>query len=347
MYQDQQPGDDRHERQPTIVDVANRAGVAIGTVSRHLNGQSVRMSNRDQIERAIAELGYRRNSTAVAMKTDTSHIVGFMVPSLGEFHAGILEQLTRKMRLNGRAVLSFCHDMKPHLVREGLEFFASHRVDAVVMDGEDVVRADLLPYIEKGLVVALYDNDVEGIPVDRVFVDNRRASARAVDHLIDLGHRRVATIRGNERDYAARERLAGFRQACDARGVVVPPEYVVHGNWGEIGGYFGIRALMELAEPPTAIFSANYNMTIGALTWAQENGVVLPRDLSLVSFDDVPAFKLHNPGITAVEQPIERLADTLSSVLDARLADPAVMGRREIKVECNIILRGSTGPVQQ
>ncbi|UXN73255.1 LacI family transcriptional regulator [Devosia sp. A8/3-2] len=166
------------KRPATIVDVAQAAGVAIGTVSRHLNGQPVRASNRDQIERAIAALGYRRNSTAVAMKTNTSRIVGFSVPALGEFHAAMLEQLSRQMRLSGRAVLSFCHNTQPATIREGLEFFAAHRVDAPVMDGEESIRREVLRHIDEGLVVVLYDNDIPGLPVDRVFVDNRKASAR-------------------------------------------------------------------------------------------------------------------------------------------------------------------------
>ena len=331
----------QRRRQSTIIDVAASAGVAIGTVSRHLNGLPVRAGNRDQIERAIAELGYRRNSIAVSMKTDTTHIVGLMVPSLGEFHAALLEKLTRKMRLTGRAVLSFCHDLQPQSITEGLEFFASHRVDAVVLDGEESMRQEVMKYVDDGLIVVLYDNDMPGLPVDRVFVENRKASARAVDHLLDLGHRRVGIIRGNLRDSAARERLAGYHDAHQGHGLEAAPELAVSGEWRETGGYAALRDLMALPEPPTAVFSANYNMTLGALTWARENGLSMPEDLSLVSFDDVPAFRMHSPGITAVGQPIEKLAEAITALLADRLADPSGMGRKAIAVDCDIILRGS------
>lgn len=334
--------DSHPRRRPaTIVDVAQAAGVAIGTVSRHLNGLPVRAGNRDQIERAIATLGYRRNSTAVAMKTNTTHIVGFFVPSLGEFHAAMLEQLSRKMRLSGRAVLSFCHDLQPASIREGLEFFASHRVDALVLDGEEAIRQDLMPYIEDGLVVVLYDNDIPGLTVDRVFADNRKASARIVSHLLDLGHERVATIHGHLRDSAGRERLAGFHDAFAAHDREPDPALIVDGQWREVRGYEGIRHLLSLPKPPTALFSANYNMTLGVLTYLHESGLQLPRDLSLVSYDDVPAFRLHNPAITTVEQPIEKVADTITGIIDARLSNPTAMGRHDIKIDCSIILRDS------
>ncbi|KFC67381.1 Transcriptional (Co)regulator CytR [Devosia sp. LC5] len=330
------------KRPATIVDVAEVAGVAIGTVSRHLNGQPVRASNRDQIERAIAALGYRRNSTAVAMKTNTSRIVGFLVPALGEFHAAMLEQLSRQMRLSGRAVLSFCHNTQPATIREGLEFFAAHRVDALVMDGEESIRHEVLRHIDEGLVVVLYDNDIPGLPVDRVFVDNRKASARAVNHLLELGHERIATIHGSQRDSAGRERLAGYHDAFAARGLTPDPILVMDGQWAEIRGYERMRELLTLANPPTAVFCANYNMTLGGLAYLHEAGIQIPRDLSLVSFDDVPALRLHNPAITAVGQPIAEVAEAIAHIVDARLADPSAMGRHEQRIDCGITLRDST-----
>ncbi|ODT76581.1 MAG: hypothetical protein ABS76_30630 [Pelagibacterium sp. SCN 64-44] len=335
------------KRAPTIVDVAEAAGVAIGTVSRHINGLPVRATNRDQIERAIAALGYRRNATAVAMKTDMTHIVGFLVPSLSEFHAQILEQLTRKMRLRGRAVLSFCHEHQVALMREGLEFFASHRVDAIVMDGNEALRQDLQPFIDEDLVVVLYDNDMPGVVVDRVFVDNRGASERAVGHLLDLGHTRVATIHGALEDSAGRERLEGYQAAFRARGLEPDPILAIEGGWNESGGYHAVEQLAALANPPTAIFSANYNMTLGVLTYLHENDIRLPQDLSLIGFDDVAALRLHMPAVTAVGQPIDDLAETIADIVHRRLSNPSAMGRREVRLRAEVILRNSTGRPQQ
>jgi LacI family transcriptional regulator len=329
-------------RAPTIIDVAEKAGVAVGTVSRFLNGEAVRAANRDVIERAIADLGFRRNATAVAMKTDVTRIVGFMAPSLGEFHAGILDRLTRQMRLSGRAVLSFCHDLQPRSIREGLDFFAAHRVDAVVMDGEEIVRQDLTAYLDRGPTFIFYDNDLPGFPADRVFVDNRGASARAVNHLLQLGHQRIAVVHGNLRDATARDRLQGYRDALTAHGLTPDPQLCHNADWAEHGGFEAASNFMALPEPPTAIYSCNYNMTLGILAYLHQNAIRVAEDLSLISFDDVPALRLHQPGITAVGQPIDRIADTIANLIEARLGAPGQPGKREIRLDCDIILRGST-----
>lgn len=329
------------KRAVTIVDVAEAAGVAIGTVSRHLNGLPVRPANRDQIERAIARLGFRRNASAVAMKTDTTHIVGFLVPSLSEFHAAMLEELTRKMRMHGRAVLSYFHELKLSSIREGLEFFASHRVDALVVDGEETMQRELEPYVEDGLAVVLYDNDSPGLVADRVFVGNRKASFRVVSHLLEMGHRRIATIHGHLIDSAASERLGGYVDALAAHGLTPDPDLVRDGHWFERNAYERMRELLALPDPPTAVFSANYNMTLGVLTCLHEQNIRIPQDISVVSFDDVAALRLHNPAITSIAQPIERLAETISDIIDARLADPAALGRNTITLDCDILLRDS------
>ena len=329
-------------RQATVVDVAEAAGVAIGTVSRYINGHTIRMANRDRIERAIADLGYRRNAVATAMKTNVSHMVGLMVPALSEFHASLLEQLSRTIRRTGQAVVSYSHEADPRSMVEGLEFFASHRVDAVVMDGSDMPREQLAKYANAGLHLVFYDNDVEGIPADRVFVENRKASERAVNHLIELGHKRIAAITGSLHNSAGALRYAGYRDALAAHGLPVQPELVVEGHWRESEGYSGARELFSLPQPPTAVFSANYNMTIGMLTWMRENGLRTPRDVSLISFDDIPAFTLHEPGITAVGQPVKKIADAITTLLAARLGSPRNMGRHTVMIDCDIILRGST-----
>lgn len=329
-------------RPATIIDVAREAGVAVGTVSRYINGLPIREGNRERVAQVIEELGYRRNTAAASIKTNTTHIVGMLVPSVTEFHAALLDQLTRRMRHTGRAVLCYCHDTDPTSLMEGLEFFAGHRVDAVVMDGNEELRQRLAPYVAEGMLVVLYDNDLPGLAADRVFVENRRASKRLVDHLLDLGHERVAILHGNPRDSAGRERLEGYRDALKAHGVAEIPELLMDADWNEQRAYSGMGDLMALPNPPTAVFGANYNMSIGALRWLQDHNVSIPDEMSLVSFDDVPAFSVHLPGITAVGQPVEKIADTILSTLQERLAQGGPSGKRTVRIDADIILRGST-----
>lgn len=330
-------------RQATIIDVADTAGVAVGTVSRYLNGLPIRRTNRDQIEQAIERLGYRRNAVAAAMKTDLTNTVGFMVPALSEFHSGVLERLSYNMRKMGKALLTLCHNSDPSGPRDVLDFFATHRVDALVMDGQDDVGDRIKTLLDRGIPVVFYDNDVRGLPVDRVFVENRAASRRAVSHLVDLGHERIGVLAGDLHNHTGRERLEGYKEALAERGIPANPDYVIDAHWHYDGGHNGLRALLELPEPPTAVYSCNYNMTHGALALLKEHRLRLPDDLSLVSFDDVPLFALNEVGVTAVAQPLDKIAGTIAGILERRLSNRMDYApHTTTTLQCDIILRGST-----
>jgi len=331
------------KRPSTILDVARVAGVAVGTVSRYLNGFPVRPGNRDMIEGAIRKLGYRRNALAAAMKSDLTNTVGFMVPRLTEFHSPILELLSRRLRASGRALLTYCHDDDQDSIAEALDFFATHRVDCLVMDGREEASDMIRELSASGTPVILYDNDVPGLPIDRVLVDNRAVSNRAVRHLLDMGHTRIAALSGSLRNYCGRERLEGYKQALAEAGIEVVPEYVVDGDWSESRGHSGMLRLLSLERPPTAVFCCNYNMAVGALTLLKERRCRVPEDISVASFDDVQLFRLHDVGVTAIAQPIERIAETIAGLVESRLSEEGSWhAPHTIVLGCEIVLRDST-----
>ncbi len=329
-------------RVATIVDVANAANVAVGTVSRYLNGHPVRRGNREQIESAIQAVKFRRNSIAAAMKSSKTHLIGFLAPSFDDFHGGLIEQLSYAIRRDGRALLICCHDADRKVMQEALDYFATQRVDALVMSGAEELYESVDEMVRGGLPVIFYNDDLKGLPADRVFVENRNASCRAVSHLIDLGHRRIAIISGDLRGTSGSERYQGYLNALETRGIAVDPHLVMQGGWSPPGGFDATQRLLALDDPPTAIFSANYKMAAGALRCLKEHELKVPRDMSLVSFDDVDLFDLHEPGITAIAQPTAQIAETIARIIADRLADPGDSSRRTINLSCNIILRGST-----
>ena len=328
-------------RNPTIIDVARAADVAVGTVSRYLNGQPIRRLNREQIEHAIHELGYKRNAAAASIRTDLTHIIGFLVPRFDEFHAQILENLSNLVRRTGRAVLSYCHGGDPRVIAEALDIFAAQRVDAIIMDGVAEVYDRVDELLAQNIPIIFYNNDLRGLAADRVMVDNHRASYRIVNHLIDLGHERIGVIMGDLANSSGIERLSGYEKALSDRGIEIDPALKVKGNWTIDGGYQATTRLMALESRPTALFCANYGMAIGAMSWLKENGLHVPDDISLVSYDDVPVFRLYEAGITAVAQPIGAIADTITDILLERLGDTSSRVTRSVTLECDIILRGS------
>jgi LacI family transcriptional regulator len=211
------------------------------------------------------------------------------------------------------------------------------------MAGEEDAADRIRDLAATGTPVILYDNDVRGLQVDRVFVENRSASFRAVSHLLDIGHTEIACIAGSMHDYAGRERYQGYAAAMQSRDIVLNPDYVVDGDWNETKGYSATLRLISLDKPPTAVFSCNYNMTVGALRLLKEHGLKVPSDLSLVSFDDVPLFSLHETGITAVAQPVAQIAETIASLIASRVSGGgATHEPHAITLNCDIVLRGST-----
>jgi LacI family transcriptional regulator len=339
--------DNSSKRRPaTILDVARTANVAVGTVSRYLNGFKIRRANREQIEMAIQTLNYTRSAVAAAMKSDLTHVVGLLAPAFDEFHGAMLQHLSQAIRRDGRALLIYCHGADARIMEEALDYFATQRIDALIMAGAEELYDRVDKLIDSGLPVVFYNNDLKGLTADRVFVENRKASRRAVDHLIDLGHKRIAIISGDLEHTSGAERYLGYQDALNERGIALDPKYFAKGSWTMLGGSDAVEKLMVLDEPPTAIFSASIPMTIGALKCLKENGRKVPDDISIVSFDDAPLFNLHEPGITAIAQPIERIAESLATVIRERLAQPDERpSGRTINLDCDIILRGSARPV--
>ena len=160
-------------------------------------------------------------------------------------------------------------------------------------------------------------------------------------HFFDMGHRRVAIITGNAIHSTSEERLRGYCDVLQDRSVPVRQDYIQSGRWSIEGGRAAMQRLMFVEEPPTAVFVSNCLMASGAIAWLMENGYAIPHDVSLISFDDVPSHSLMRPGITAVPQPLARVAETIINVLLDRLAHPDDPGGRTAILECDIILRES------
>jgi LacI family transcriptional regulator len=265
-----------------------------------------------------------------------------MVPVFTEFHGVMLEHLASSIRKTGRALLTYCHSAEPKVMLEALDFFATQRIDALIMTGEEEMYDRVDELIAQGTPVIFYNNDIRGLVADRVFVENREASRRAVSHLIDLGHMRIAIISGDHEHSSGLERFEGYAAALAEHGIALDQKYVAKGHWSVDGGYNALAHLMALDEPPTAVFAASYPMAVGALGLLKERGWKVPDNLSLISFDDVPLFRLHEAGITAIAQPLAKIADSITSALVARLANVNDERPRTVTLDCDIILRGST-----
>ncbi len=328
----------------TIVDVAAAADVSIGTVSRYLNDLPVRAENRERIIQAIDGLGYRRSKLASSMKAASTGVIGILVPNYDKFHSDLITKLTEELRKSGLLSLTLCHDNTAQTVEDALEFFRTYRVDVLVMGGSESHVESLRALIARGTPVVTYDNPQIDLELDSVEVDNQGASALAVRYLIEAGHRDVGIITGNDTHETARARLAGFHSEMAAQGLPVTPHMVENGDWTRVGGRAAFaRMVSGNKKPPTALFCANHRMAIGAMEQAKSHGFELPRDLSIVSFDDVEAFRLMTPSVSAIAQPIETIATNLARLVQARAKSKkqANVVPQRVILACNLMARDS------
>lgn len=328
----------------TIHEVAARAGVSVATVSRWLSGQHVRAA--DAVQRAVDELGYRPNISARSLRTGRRGVIGVIVPDItNPFFASIVKGL--EQALPGReyrmllASSSESAELEAAIVAD-----LAGRVDGFIL--VPAVESDTAPaeLRSAGVPAVLLDREVTGAELhDVVLVDNKQGARTAAEHLVGLGHRRIAAIHGPRDTTPGRERRVGFEQALSEAGVAIDPELDREGDFRESSGQRLATELMQLPDPPTAIFSANNLMTVGALKALQTLEAVIPDDVSVIGFDDIILGSLLHPPLTCVARPVEEQGAVSMRILLDRLAHPA--DRRppqRIVMDAHLELRASTAP---
>lgn len=333
-------------RTPTINDVACRAGTSIGTVSRFINGQPVRPENRERIEKAIGELSYAPNAFASAMKSEDTRMVGLLVPDYDEFHASLFGNLSKTLRQDGFVTLTYQHESDAQAAMDALHFFRMHRVRALVLAGFEGIGPEIEAMLAQGVKVIMFDDDTADPGVDKVLVNNRQASAVAVSRLIGLGHTRIAVVTGDMSRHTAQHRLSGWRDAFVQAGIDSPDDLIEYSDWLRSGGETAMQRLWNRDARPTAVFSCNHQMTLGILNYLRAHEVAIPRDISLVSFDEVETFRFVTPGVTAIEQPVDRIAETIKQRLLARLSGDDSPAKTDF-LQCKLHFRGSMSPPAQ
>jgi LacI family transcriptional regulator len=174
-------------------------------------------------------------------------------------------------------------------------------------------------------------------------VDNESASHEAVTHLIRLGHQRIAIVGGPNDADTARERMRGYERALREARISLQPELVCRGDFREAAALSVTRGLLDLPDPPSAIFAVNNLTTIGVLGALRERGVDVPSEMSVVGFDDIPTAELLEPPLTVVQQPTYRVGARAADLLIRRLREPSA-AVKEVVLAARLIVRGSTGP---
>jgi LacI family transcriptional regulator len=330
----------------TIREVADRAGVSIATVSRVLNGRGdVSDETRELVSRVIRDHGYTANRSARGLSAGRTDLVGVLVPLVYPAYfsailAGAAEALAEhELRL----VLSptgHQHDREVSLL---------DRLMGGLTDGALIV----LPEESSEELERLLDNGYRFVVVDPLMpLDERIPSVsaahtsgahQAMRHLLALGHRRIAAITGPRGWVATEDRRRGYHAALAAAGILPPPELEVEADFEIAGGVQAAGRLLDLPEPPTAIFAFNDNLAIGAIQAARARGRRVPDDLSVVGFDDIEHATIVTPPLTTVRQPLAEMGRTAVSLL-VRLLERQRFETLHLELATRLVVRESTAP---
>jgi len=333
---------------PTMIDVAQAAGVSIATVSAFLNGTSnVSRELTQRIEAAIREIGYERNAIARSLKTGATRTIGLTVADIrNPFFTDVVATIQQVLNKAGYAVMLCSNEEDTEKQDEQIKLLLDRMVDGLIIApaGEDEIMKRLVTSTRKPVV--LLDRVCDGLDIDAVILDNARAVEDATNYLLGLGHRRIGYISGPPGTSTGRDRLTGYRAALDAAGVGYSPELVREGNFREADGYRAAMELLTLPDRPTAIFSANNLMVIGAMRAIRDMGFSCPTDISVASMDDFAWADVFSPRLTTIAQPVEAIGEQAARLLLERLQGKAPAEPRRLVLHGRLMVRNSCAPVK-
>jgi len=328
----------------TINDVARLSGVSKKTVSRVINeAPFVKLETRHRVEEVIRKMSYKPNPQARGLAFRKSFLIGLIYDNPNaEYVMNCLEGALEALRDSGfELIVHPCNRRSPEFLAGVKNFVERQKLHGVIM----------LPPISENLAVLkiLADRQCPHVSIAsvkmetatyRVVSNDRDACAEAVEHLVDLGHARIAIITGPDSHSSANERLGGFVEGLTRRGIAVPPEYIVKGGYTFESGIEAAESLLSLPSRPTAIFASNDEMAAGVYEAAHRAGIDIPEQLSVVGFDDSPIASRIWPPLTTIRLPIRSTAQLavtklVSSPTDFESQDTAF-------VVAHLVVRKST-----
>ena len=332
----------------TLDQVARKAGVSLATASRVLNGGGQRRVKDDLRERVLEsarELDYVANAHAQTLARATSNTVGLVTHDVSDPYFGCLARGAMRVAMDHDLMVILSSTFRdPQREIAYVSALRAQRPRAILLLGSGFedrsysrsMRSVLTSYRRAGGRVAVVSQ--HDLSVDTVLPDNRGGAAAMANELLDLGHRRFAVVTGPRKLRTAKHRLEGFADALAGRGVKVSGDAVVETEFSQHGGYTGTLELIRRGMPGTALFCVTDVMAIGALQALREQGLVVPKDVSVAGFDDIPVVQHLNPPLTTVHLPLEEIGER---VMSFALTAPSAR-RRVATFDAKVVVREST-----
>ncbi|MBI1277494.1 MAG: LacI family DNA-binding transcriptional regulator [Anaerolineaceae bacterium] len=335
---------------PTIKDVAREAGVSIATVSYVLNNKKgfISQKTRQEVLDAVDRVGYTPNTTARNLKSSQTRLIGYAwhkAPrqSNNSVLDSFIYYLAQAVESAGYHLLTFTHPSQQPL-RVYDELMRSGRVDAFVIADTNDNDERIKFLIDAGFPFVSFGRSKPNWEFSWVDTDGHRGVREAVDYLVGLGHKRIAMAAWPAGSLAGNHRVAGYMEGMTANGLALDPSAILHGEHNE---HFGRAALTQWftlspQQRPTAVIAISDLIAIGIMNEAEERGLVIGRDLSVIGFDDAPLVQYLHPGLTTVQQAIPEIAEAITQILEdiLKASQPTLS---QLLIPPRLVIRSSCG----
>jgi LacI family transcriptional regulator len=340
MAQNKKPG--QKPQVVTLKAVAQHLGLTPGTVSAVLNdapsARSIPQGTKSRIHAAARELNYRPNFFARTLRKKRTSTIGIIVEEIGDsYSSAVISGIEAYLRQKEYFFLTVVHRHDPQLLAQYSQMLLERGVEGFITVDTTIHDEPSVP-----TVAVAGHKKVKG--VTNIVIDHRRAAFLALSHLKDLSHKRIAVLRGNPLSSDADDRFGAICDVADQLGISIDPELTVQINIDDPTpqlGYPFAKELLKRNKPFTALFAYNDISAIGSIRAFQEQGLLVPRDISVMGFDDIPGSAFHMPSLTTVRQPLNRMGQVAAQTLLERLENHEEYPT-EIAIEPELVIREST-----
>lgn len=320
---------------PTIKDVAHHCGVSIATVSAVINDAAwVPDSTRARVEEAIHLLNYRPNRLAQGLKTRRSFTVGVIVSDVtNPFYTDIVRSLSHELRKQERSLVLCDSDHSFEIGEQNYRMLLEKQVEAVVLIGDCVRRAAVEGFVAENprMPVVAIERDYRIDGISKLLVDSEQGAFDATTHLVEQGFTRIGMISGpltgaGSKSYGRLHQYGGYRRALQVGGIEFDSRFVVDGDFRFSGGQRAMRRLLALTDLPNAVFAANDMMALGAMDAARSNGLMIPDDVAIIGYDDIPIAAHTSPPLTTMAIPKVEIGNAAAHVVMRQLGNEHSLG---------------------
>ena len=303
------------KRPLTMVDIAKIAGVSIATVSRVLNNsKSVKNETKKQVLKVIEEVGYEPNEIARELVTNTSRVIGLLIPDImNNYYAEIISGIDEIATKKGFTLLLYITNEDPKKTVTYINEMIRRRVDGLVLLSIILNDNELIKKMKRSAAVVSVEADIDGI--DRIGVDNEKGTYEVIRHLLNYGHKKIGFLGYQFHHHSLGQRLNGFKRAITDYGIEIQDEYIIEREPTGNPGYEMAKHILDLPEPPTAIHCMNEYIAEGVYLAVRERGMRIPEDISISSFDGLSISRIMYPRLTTAAMPIRQMGELAMEIL--------------------------------